>query len=143
LEAVATIGTILCKLKWGKYQNVLKGLLNGVSKKNEQERYFIGGVCSVLDAFRYPTVKNTNKESVGGDTVTQAEAEKDSNPKHNHPAVDIGNALQTRLLPKIEALTTITKDSFKTSSCSGGADRAAKKLKILCPRIVLALLKLY
>jgi len=87
------------------------------------------------------TNTNTNKESVGGDVVTPAEAEKDLDPKHNHPAVGMGNALQTRLLPKIEAL--ITKDSFETASGDGGADRAAKKIKIFHPVIVLALPKLY
>eukprot|EP00593_Proboscia_inermis_P001094 CAMPEP_0171297082 /NCGR_PEP_ID=MMETSP0816-20121228/5850_1 /TAXON_ID=420281 /ORGANISM="Proboscia inermis, Strain CCAP1064/1" /LENGTH=134 /DNA_ID=CAMNT_0011771093 /DNA_START=294 /DNA_END=696 /DNA_ORIENTATION=+ len=122
LEAVATIGTIAVK---GQISQRTQKVIERSIQKKERERYLIGGVCSVLDAFHYPTVTNTNtnKESVGGDMVTPAEAEKYSDPKHNYPAVNIGNALQTCLLPKIEAL--ITKDSFETAN---GADRAAKKL---------------
>ena len=81
------------------------------------------------------------QKSVGGDAVTLAQTEKDSYPKYNHPAVGIGNVLQTRILPKIEAL--IIKDSFKMASGTRDANRDAKKLKILCPAVVLALLKLY
>ena len=118
LEGIATVGAISRHLSWSKYHGALWTTLNQFHRHPEQERYIIGMICSMLDAFHFNIESNAflGNESGG--------AENEASP--------VRKALEKRIIPKIEAL--IVKEK---------ADKSGKKTKVLRPMVLLALLKLF
>ena len=118
LEGIATVGAIARHLSWSKYHGALWTTLNQFQRHPEQERYIVGMICSILDAFHFNVESSIfpGHESGGGENEASA----------------VCKALEKRIIPKIEAL--IVKEK---------TDKSGKKTKILRPMVLLALLKLF
>jgi U3 small nucleolar RNA-associated protein 20 len=121
LEAVETVGAIARHLSWSKYHSALWTLLTQFERNPEQERYLVGAICSVIDAFHFELVD---------DNVTTDDGATDSTNTSGNTAV--WRALERRIIPKTESLLIKEK-----------VDRAGTKVKNLRPSVVLALSKLF
>lgn len=118
LEGIATVGAISRHLSWSKYHSALWTTLNQLHRHPEQERYIVGMICSMLDAFHFEIENSLGDDQVLGEPASEASA--------------VARALEKRVIPKIEAL--IVKEK---------SDRSGKKTKVLRPMVILALLKLF
>ena len=122
LEAVETIGAIAAHLSWSKYHSALWTMLNQFERNPEQERYLVGAICSVLDAFHFKLVDDTR---TGFEGTTDDALQSSSNTA-------VWRALEKRIIPKTESLLIKEK-----------VDRTGTKVKNLRPAVVLALSKLF
>jgi len=120
LDAVESVGAIATHLSWSKYHTALWTLLNQFERNPEQERYMVGAICSVLDAFHFELVDDIVNDCGTGDTSKSS-----SNTA-------VWRALERRIIPKTESLLIKEK-----------VDRTGTKVKNLRPSIVLALSKLF
>ena len=123
LEAIATVGAISRLLSWSKYNSTLWTTLNQFDRHPEQERYIIGMLCSIIDGFHFDVDISSDK----GDT-NEADKGREDDSEGNA----VWRSLERRIIPKIEGLLTKEK-----------VDRKGKRVKILRPTVVLALLKLF
>ncbi len=122
LEAVETIGAIAAHLSWSKYHSTLWTMLNQFERNPEQERYLVGAICSVLDAFHFKLVDDAR---TGFEGTTDDTLQSSSNTA-------VCRALEKRIIPKTESLLIKEK-----------VDRTGTKVKNLRPAVVLALSKLF
>jgi U3 small nucleolar RNA-associated protein 20 len=118
LDAVETVGAIARHLSWSKYHTTLWTLLTQFERHKEQERYLVEAICSVIDAFHFNLVGET-------DIVANEDVVGDGNNA-------VWRALERRIIPKTESLLMKEK-----------ADRRGGTVKSLRPSVVLALLKLF
>jgi U3 small nucleolar RNA-associated protein 20 len=118
LEAVKTVGAIARHLSWSKYHATLWTLLTQFERHKEQERYLIEAICSVIDAFHFNLVGETNN-------VANEDVVGDGNNA-------VRRALERRIIPKTESLLIKEK-----------TDRSGGTVTSLRPSVVLALLKLF
>ena len=119
LEAVATIGAISRNLNWSKYQSTLWNFLIQIPRHAVQERYLIGAICAMLDAFHFD-MESSSRQS----------------DKEEADRLDEDNAVRKticrRIIPKVEQY--LIKE---------GTDKTGSRLKLIRPPIALALLKLF
>ena len=136
LEAVATIGSIAKRLQWNKYYSLLLTLLTQIARKPNQERYLIGAICSVTDAFHFDVIvgdtSNTSAEEGKSNAdqdkeVSTLESDKNTDDKGN----TVWRALNNKIIPQLEG------NLSKEISSKDGS-----RLKVLRPPVVLALTKL-
>lgn len=118
LDGIATVGAIARHLSWSKYHSALWTSLNQLQRHPEQERYIVGMICSMLDAFHFDIGSSIEPLDKSEELEIEGSA--------------VSRALEKRVIPKIEAL--ITKEK---------ADKSGKKTKVLRPMVLLALLKLF
>jgi U3 small nucleolar RNA-associated protein 20 len=111
LEAIATIGALARLLSWSKYNNILWTTLTQFHRHPEQERYIIGVLCSIIDAFHFD--------------VAMSDAEEENAEKSS-----VLRALENRIIPKVEDLLVKEKVA-----------RGGTKMRVLRPAVVLALVK--
>lgn len=105
LESIATIGSISRHLPWRKYSDLLWTTLHQVDRHTEQERFVIGLLCSILDAFHFSVI-----EDLAGNSA-------------------VLRALENRFAPKIEAL--LVKDSKAADGLRSKALRPSVVLALL------------
>ena len=115
LDSIATLGAIARYLPWNKYNNMLWLVLNQFDRCAEQERYSIGALCAIIDAFDFELTKV--KETASGPTDIKT---------------SVWNSLENRIIPKLEGLL-----SKETTNKNG--DRG----KTIRPALILALVKLF
>lgn len=119
LESIATVGSILKHMPWGKYQRILWKALLELPRFEKQERYFIAMICSMIDSFHFdlkqiPDITCDNMESSNLQNET------------------IWRPMNSRIIPKIESY--LQKEKI---------DRGGRKVNSLRAPIVLALVKLF
>ena len=137
LESIATVGSICKHLPWNKYQNTLWTILTQISRFPEKESQLTALLCSVIDAYHFSIEVNDGSEtntSVCESTesiVNNCDDEK-SETLNGHQNVAIWNALNNKLIPKIESL--LVKERI---------ERGKDVEKVLCAPIALALIKLF
>ena len=119
LESIATVGSILKHLPWGKFQNFLWKALLDLPRFEKQENYFTAMICSMIDAFHFD-LKQIGDENCDND---------DSSNLRNGT---IWRQMNSRIIPKIESY--LEKEIV---------DRVGHKSKTIRAPIVLALAKLY
>ena len=122
LDAVETVGTIAMHLSWSKYHNALWTLLTQFERHPDQERYLVGAICSVIDAFHFELGDKSHAREEGVPSDTE-------NLSSNNA---VWRALERRIIPKMESLLIKEK-----------VDRSGTKIKNLRPTVVLALMKLF
>jgi U3 small nucleolar RNA-associated protein 20 len=117
LEGIATVGAISRLLPWNKNHNIIWSILSSVDRHPEQERYLIGALCAIIDAFNFDLLLKPVTENENG-----VDDEKTA----------VWRALERRVIPKIEGL--LTKEKI---------ERNGTKTKMIRPPVVLALVKLF
>ena len=120
LEAINTVGAVAKHLSWSKYHSSLWTLLTQFDRHPEQERYLVGAVCSMIDAFHFELLCEPQIVTCG---------ERDTEMKENNA---VWRAMERRIIPKTESLLIKEK-----------VDRRGTKVKSLRSSVVLALLKLF
>ena len=118
LESIATVGAIMKKLPWGKYQNILWKILLELPRYERQERYFVALICAMVDAFHFSFDNDGMK--IGSNNQLEC---------HNNVIL---RQMNSRIIPKIE--NYLQKDTIR---------RNGKKGKSLRAPLVLALAILY
>lgn len=117
LEGIATVGAISRHLSWGKYNSILWTHLTQFDRHPEQEKYLIGLICAIIDAFHFDVVATT--ETTGNETQSSRNTA-------------VWRALEGRIIPKIERLLVKEK-----------VERNGQKIMLLRSPVVLAQLKLF
>lgn len=115
LEAIATVGAIARNLSWNKYNTLLHNTLNQFHRHVEQERFVVGLLCAIIDAFHFDLDSGVSSHS---NEVTETSA--------------VLRGLEMRIVPKVERLLVKEK-----------VDKHGRKVEVLRPSITLALLKLF
>ncbi|KAL3923302.1 MAG: hypothetical protein SGILL_001732 [Bacillariaceae sp.] len=115
LESIATLGALSRLLSWSKYNNLLWSLITQFDRHPEQERYLVGAMCAMIDAFHFELVTSTNGKITGSE-----------------PKTSVWRSLENRIIPKMDGL--LTKET---------TNRNGDRIKSLRPSIVLAMTKLY
>jgi len=110
MEAIATLAALARQLPWKKYHDELCTLLVQVDRQAQQERYIIGAICGLLSGFHF---------EVG-------------NPYSDGARNAVWNALEKRIIPKLEALFTKEK-----------VGKSGEKIQMVRPQVILALTELY
>jgi len=111
---MALLGAIARYLTWSKYDSVFCDLLRQFPRYPNQERFFIGAICSILDAFHFK-VHRIEFSSIdeGCSSEDNAEAERnegeDSRVLESPHSADnasgvIWKALHQRIIPRTEQL---------------------------------------
>ena len=119
LEAIATIGSLLKLLPWGKYQGILWKALLDFPKFEKQERYFVAMLCSMIDAFHF---------DLHHDQENSCHSYRSPQPNNQ----GIWKQMKSRIIPKIESY--LEKDKV---------EKGGRKGKSLRAPIILALAKLF
>lgn len=122
LEGIATVGAIARLLPWNKYHNLIQSILSSFDRHQDQERYLIGALCAIIDAFKFELIAPDIGPEVAS-SETQSEQFK---------TTAVWRALERRIIPKLETLLTKEK-----------VDKSGSKGKVIRPPIVLALTKLF
>ena len=52
-EAIATVGAIAQHLSWRKYQNIILTVLNLLHRSEDNERFIVATLCSIIDGFLF------------------------------------------------------------------------------------------
>lgn len=113
MEAIATVGVISRLLPWGKYQSLLNSTLSHFSRYEQQERFIVAKLCSIIDSFHF----DVSEQAIDVDTDTESST--------------IWNQLNSKLIPSIERFLVKEK-----------SERNGTKVKSLRAPIALALVKL-
>jgi U3 small nucleolar RNA-associated protein 20 len=113
MEAIATVGVISQILPWGKYQSLLNSTLTQFPRYEQQERYLVAKLCSIIDSFHFDI----------SDEAVIVNMDQESSV--------IWNQLNSKLIPGIERF--LVKEN---------SERNGTKVKILRAPIALALVKL-
>ncbi|KAL7543114.1 hypothetical protein ACHAXR_013072, partial [Thalassiosira sp. AJA248-18] len=117
IEAIATVGEICKQLPWSKYNNTLQSALNNLERYPDQERYLVGMMCSIIDAFHFTVV-----------TGEGATGQSSHSPQGN----GVWRTMKNRIIPKVESFLIKEK-----------VDKHGAKVKSLRSSVVLALMKLF
>lgn len=121
LEGIATVGAIARLLPWNKYHNTVWSILSSFDRHPEQERYLVGALCAIIDAFGFDLVLHPDPETAV-EPMDTGEYEKTA----------VWRALERRIVPKIEGFLTKEK-----------TEKNGTKTKLIRPPVVLALMKLF
>lgn len=113
LEGVATVGAIARHLPWSKYSAILWTHLTQFDRHPDREKYLIGLICAIIDAFHFDV------------TIQAAGTNSELDPTRSN---SILRSLENRIIPKIESL--LLKEGVE------------KKGSLLRSSVVLALHKL-
>ncbi len=121
LEGIATVGAIARHLPWNKYHNTIWSILSSFDRNPELERYLVGTLCAIIDAF-------------GFDLVMHPDTGNAENSEHSKDLerTAVWRALERRIVPKIEGLLLKEK-----------TEKNGTKTKMIRPSIVLTLMKLF
>eukprot|EP00978_Attheya_sp_CCMP212_P026914 scaffold89414_cov49-Attheya_sp.AAC.2 len=127
LEAIATTGAIAKHLPWSKYQSTLWMILMQLPRFPDQERYLVGALCAMIDAFHFEVITGSGETPDDTDANSRSSAEVALATNGN----GVWRALKNRIIPKVESYLIRDK-----------VEKNGSTTKVLRSPITLALMKL-